>query len=498
MFSPPFLLATFVAILSFLATPSLAVAVARASGSLKLVSGKTFTFRYSTKDKNEKNWIGLYYSSGGGPVNQKQNQDSLVWKYAPYHNGTLELDPKGLSVGTYKAFFLAKDGYQWLADPITVTNAGPAGAVSWLVDSVRLQNARQGSSYRASVRGLVKGGSSVTFSISNGDWAKINNDGVITGTPGSSAKDTTFTVTAKGSDGKTDTVKVTVPVRKSGAKLVENLQVMTYNLWHGGTKVKNYHEKQVRFIATSGADLVGMQETTGGHALRLANALGWYPVQGSSAGIISRYPIEAWSNKLGHGQWARVALDGSKQLLTLFNVHLGYNPYGPYDFCFDKLSVAQTLKNEEKSKRTPQIKATVDAMKTDIARAASVPLLLTGDFNAPSHLDYTPALKSKNCGYDNVPWPTSVYPTNATLTDSFRVAHPDPVKTQGTTWSPIYLKNNNRPEPMDRIDFIYFKGSLSVVDSKTLLVGKPKPEPDHANNEWTSDHRAVMTTFKLK
>ncbi|EJD41657.1 endonuclease/exonuclease/phosphatase family [Auricularia subglabra TFB-10046 SS5] len=497
MIAPSLLLATTVAILTFLAAPSLAAATARASGTLSLVSGKAFTFRYTTPSPDGTNWVGLYYSSGGGPANQQMDQQSLVWKYAPNTDGTVQLDPNGFTAGTYTAYFLAKDGYAWLADPINVTWAGDAGAIAWLADDVRLHNARQGNAYRADVRGLVKGGTTVTFSIANGGWAKISNDGIITGTPDTSAADTTFTITATGAQGATSKISVTVPVRKAGTKLVESLKVMTFNLWHGGSQVNSYHEKQVRFLATSGADVVGLQETTGGHAMRIANALGWHVLQGGDPGIISRYPIVATDRSLGYGQWARIALDGTAQQITLWNVHLGYTPYGPYDFCFDKLSVAQTLQNEEKSSRTPQIRATVAAMQADISKAANVPVLLVGDFNAPSHLDYTDALKQKNCGYSNVPWPTSVYPTNATLIDSFRVANPDPVKVEGITWSPIYLKNGNRAEPLDRIDFIYFKGPLSVVDSRTVVVGSPTPEPNHAANEWTSDHSAVVTTFKL-
>jgi hypothetical protein len=29
------------------------------------------------------------------------------------------------------------------------------------------------------------------------------------------------------------------------------------------------------------------------------------------------------------------------------------------------------------------------------------------------------------------------------------------------------------------------------------LVGDPKPYSQHENNEWTSDHRAVLTWFQL-
>jgi endonuclease/exonuclease/phosphatase family metal-dependent hydrolase len=136
-------------------------------------------------------------------------------------------------------------------------------------------------------------------------------------------------------------------------------------------------------------------------------------------------------------------------------------------------------------------------MEDDLANSDSVPVVLLGDFNAPSHLDYTESLREKNCGYANVSWPTSTHPTDAGMIDSFRVVHPDPAARQGITWSPIFLTNNGRPEPLDRIDFIYHKSGMTVLSSEDIVVGNPSPEPNHQNNEWTSDHAVVLTVFEL-
>jgi exonuclease III len=146
------------------------------------------------------------------------------------------------------------------------------------------------------------------------------------------------------------------------------------------------------------------------------------------------------------------------------------------------------------------MEATLRGMKNHLDQADETPVFLVGDFNAPSHLDWVDGLKEKNCGYSNVRWPTSVLPEEAGLIDSFRVANPDPVKVQGTTWSPVTIWNNaNRREPQDRIDFILHKGkSLKVTDSHTVVVGKPLPIPDTKYNEWFSDHAAVLTTYELE
>jgi hypothetical protein len=70
----------------------------------------------------------------------------------------------------------------------------------------------------------------------------------------------------------------------------------------------------------------------------------------------------------------------------------------------------------------------------------------------------------------------------------------------GTTWSPIFPLSEGDtgiPEPQDRIDFIYATKQLKVTTSRTTVVGMPQPPPNEADNEWTSDHAAVITFFEL-
>ena len=53
------------------------------------------------------------------------------------------------------------------------------------------------------------------------------------------------------------------------------------------------------------------------------------------------------------------------------------------------------------------------------------------------------------------------------------------------------------PEPQDRIDYVLHRG-LTVRDARTLVSGSPRPWPDVADNDWPSDHAAVLTSFALK
>lgn len=456
--------------------------------------------KYTTSQPNDRNWVGIYSANGGGPVNQEQDQPSLTWDWAPGSVGEVTLSTDSLSPGEYKVFFLADNGYKWLSAPIGAKVQG-SGPFDFIVKDITTKNARQGDKFEAILSNLVSqpGDENTKFTIvGDGDWASISPSGVISGTPSASARDTAFRVEAKDKSGTVASISVQIPVRPSGSTLVEDLRVMSFNLWHGGTQVSNYHEKQVRFLADKNADIVGFQESFGGHGDRLARALGWYSWQGPDVSIISRYPITEVYTATSVSGSVKISLDGANSEIILWNCHLGFDPYGPYDFCFDKMSIDQVLQREAESGRTPQIQEITEKMQEQLSNADNVPVFLLGDFNAPSHLDWTEANKGQHCNVGDVSWPTSKYPTDAGLIDSYRVAHPDPVSDEGITWSPIYLDNYGRPEPLDRIDFVYHKGQkVSVQNSEATVVGNPTPEPNQQNNEWTSDHKAVLTTYKL-
>ncbi|KAH6696881.1 exonuclease III [Plectosphaerella plurivora] len=454
-----------------------------------------FTFDYSTSQPHAKNWIGIYTSTGG-PMDQVQVEAALKWAYAPASSGSVAIPADDLPGGSYRAFFLAQDGYRWLTSPIVVKVAG----ISFPRGTVTLRNAKVGVAYSASVGGLTS--ASATFSkVSGPEWVSVNSSGALNGTPTSSGI-TTVTVRASGNDATAELV-VTIPVRSSGDCLVQNVHVMTYNMWAGGSRMNNYHQKQLRALIDTNVDIVGLQEADPNRASELAKALGWY--YWASAGnarnaVLSRYPLAETYDHVGVSVAARVALDGSKQEINVWTTHLTAYPYGPYEACNERKTVQQILATEDSSGRTGQVTTIVNAMRAHIAAKDAIPVLLLGDFNAPSHLDWSPALQSKNCGYANIQWPTSRIPTEAGLIDSFRVHNPNPVMVQGTTWSPIYPFSDGatgRPEPQDRIDYIYHAGNVQVLDSRTYVLGKPSPVPGHTNNEWTSDHAAVLTQYKL-
>ena len=271
------------------------------------------------------------------------------------------------------------------------------------------------------------------------------------------------------------------------ADLVEDaaveLRVMTFNIWQGGTKVDFF--KVVEAIKAAGADIIGIQEPQASLPA-LAYQLDFY--YHPELSILSRYPIVEPPEAAGH--FVYVMVDETRGV-AVSNVHLRAYPYGPY-MLRDGETIEAVLENERY--HIDQISLKLKVLQ-ELA-TAGVPVFLTGDFNVPSHLDWTAAVaESSTEPYRvEVTWPVSVALEEAGFRDTYREVFPDPVAHPGYTWSPGYphpvLDEN---EVHDRIDFVYAAGPSTTLASQ--IVGEKGPLTDIVVVPWPSDHRAVVSTF---
>ncbi|MFC5219565.1 endonuclease/exonuclease/phosphatase family protein [Streptomyces coerulescens] len=483
--------------------------------SSRVEVGEPITLTYFTYHPDPENWVALE-SDGGPDVRRALAPSAKV--------GTATLSTEGLAPGTYSASFRAKENSVLLAEPVKfrVTADEP---LRFLTSSIPLRNARALAPYRATVGGLVRhAGDDLAFrKVSGPRWVRVGKDGSLFGTPhqdDAGPSPQKVTIEARNADGETSTATAEVHVGKPGAQLVPHLRMMTWNMAYGGSEVNGARDKQLALLLDHDVDVVGIQEGDADTAKELAEALGWYYQQtedvdgdeDSVLGVLSRYPIlsqrpvEVPSEVGALAMRTMISLDEHhKQDLVVWSTHLFYEPYGPYDACFGRLTEKELIAREDASGRTAEIKTVLAAMQPDLQHASRTPVLLTGDFNAPSHLDWT--ARTKRCGSTSVAWPTSILPAKAGLKDSFRMANPDPVSEPGNTWSPIYPTftggygyddHVGEPEPQDRIDFVYFKGGLSALTSDALAPGNPEPAPQHRDNLYPSDHAAVLSVFRVR
>jgi endonuclease/exonuclease/phosphatase family metal-dependent hydrolase len=266
----------------------------------------------------------------------------------------------------------------------------------------------------------------------------------------------------------------------------EPLTVQTFNVWYGGGQVEL--DRIGDAIEAAGADVVGVQEPEG-NLRRIAEKAGMSYTD-ETLHLISHYPIYAVER--GGVRFAYVAV-GPGRVVAIGNVHLPATPYGP-EMVRDGKSAAEVLGTERET-RLPEIRPYLRPLARQAARG--VPTFLTGDFNSPSHLDWTPAVAAvrPQVKYP-LNWPVSVALARAGFRDSYREAHPDPVARPGLTWTagtpPPRIRDR---ETLDRIDWVTVTGPATTLASK--LVGEPGGPDVDIGVPWGSDHRSVASSFDV-
>jgi endonuclease/exonuclease/phosphatase family metal-dependent hydrolase len=261
------------------------------------------------------------------------------------------------------------------------------------------------------------------------------------------------------------------------------LRVLAWNIWNGGREdgIDLGVERVVECIRTSGADLIAMQETYGSGP-RIADALGYHLyLRSSNLSVISRYPVIEHHDHFRPFNFGGVTLElAPSRRLKLFSLWIHYLP----DFCNDVqqegMTAAQLIAAEGET-RAGEMREILDELKPHLAE--SIPLIVAGDFNSPSHLDWVQSANPLHCNL-TVEWPVSKDMAEAGFLDAYRQIYPNPTTHFGHTWTP------RSPQSwQDRIDYIYYLG-------KGLRCQNAEVHNRHAT-QWPSDHAAVLASFTL-
>jgi len=270
-----------------------------------------------------------------------------------------------------------------------------------------------------------------------------------------------------------------------------SLKVMTWNIWHGGLhgdKASDFVKDTVstvnvlKVIEEETPDILFMQETYC-CGMDVANQAGYpYSWRGSSnLSMHSKYPfidtIEIFKSFNSHA----AVIDVNGQHILCVNIWLHYLPDTFEDI--KELSPDSLIKGEGTT-RLKEIKAILHSVDS-LERILNMPIILGGDFNSGSHLDW--GENTKQSHYDKVvEWPVSKLMIDRGYMDSFREVNTDPLKSLDGTWG--FLSDDIIS---DRIDFIYFKGDgIGIKTSKIV-------QDDPVDGFFNSDHRAILSVFKI-
>lgn len=287
----------------------------------------------------------------------------------------------------------------------------------------------------------------------------------------------------------------------------EDLRVLSWNVQEGANHFEQGPEKALGIIKTSGANLVLMQESYDIAGERpklgpwLATQLGWQAHQriGTAMCILTKFEIaETFSHSAWNAIGARIKAPGLE--VIAWSCWLDYRAYLP-DFwqANPDASPADLLACETThSDRAKQTQAILARLKKLRHLDGPLPLLVGGDWNCPSHLDYGTETRRLHRNL-TLPLPSSLALEQAGFMDTFRTLHPSALKTPGATWSPLYRTEakTRKPMPMDRIDRLYLRASgLKPVSATVYPQRLESAAIRRAKRLFPSDHAAVLTVLR--
>jgi len=271
-----------------------------------------------------------------------------------------------------------------------------------------------------------------------------------------------------------------------------SFSVMTWNIWHGGLhgdKSLDFEQDTantvnvLKVLLQESPDILFMQETYC-CGMEIAKEAGYpYSWRGSSnLSIHSKHPIVDTIEIFRPFNSHAVIIDVNGSSMLFVNLWLHYLP----DYFQDiKTMSSDSLIFGEGTSRLQEIKSIMNCVDS-LERILNLPVIVGGDFNSGSHLDWTELTKEAHYG-KVVEWPVSKLMADLGYADSFREANADPLETMDGTWG--FLSDDIIS---DRIDFIYYKGDgMSSTHSRIVMDDPP-------GGIFYSDHIAILSIFELR
>ena len=301
----------------------------------------------------------------------------------------------------------------------------------------------------------------------------------------------------------------------SGNEMDGRLRVLVWNAWRGGNEVDRGPEKVLQVVRDVKPDLVLMQESYDIDGDRptlgrwIASELGWHAHQSESPHLCVISPRKIAATHF-HDPWHGVGVrieDDQGRAFVAWSIWLDYRAYITYALRDDPtMSDQQLLALEtDASARLKEVKALLEDVDAVSAKEPGIPTLVGGDFNCPSHLDWTVDTARMYRHRRNLDLPVSLTMYEDGFVDVFREVHPDPIQRPGITWSPMFReKADGTVQAFDRIDRLYLRNPsagewmLVPVAARTLPEGWEDDRIPVPQRVFPSDHGAVVLDLEWK
>lgn len=313
--------------------------------------------------------------------------------------------------------------------------------------------------------------------------------------------------------------------------------VLQWNIWQEGTMVPGGYDAIVEEIVRLKPDFVTFSEVRNYHntnfTARLTASLRergetYYSFYSYDSGLLSRYPITdsttVFPEKDDHGSIYRMLTEVHGRKVAVYTAHLDYlndayyNVRGYDGSTWEEIpiptSVEEVLEVNDASLRDDAIRLFIEAAQKD--REAGYAVILGGDFNEPSHLDWIEETKDLYAHAGLViPWTVTTLLEEAGFIDTYRTLYPNPVTHPGITfpddnpakeierltWTP---KSDER----ERIDYIFYAPHEGLRLKDAIIFGHEgsiaysKRVPNETQDKfllplgvWPTDHKGLLVTF---
>ena len=320
----------------------------------------------------------------------------------------------------------------------------------------------------------------------------------------------------------------------------KQLSVFQLNIWQEGTMIEHGYDAIVQEIADKNADIVMLSEVRNYQAdfvQRLLRSLkergivyhGISSHASLDVALLSKYPITdqqpLYPVDAQIGSVLKTRITAQNKPFLFYSVHLDYTNYACYlprgydGVTWEKLpqpisDVDTIIQANRKSKRDEAIRDIIADVQQE---AAGQTIIIAGDFNEPSHLDWTASTKHL---FDHrgavVPWDCSVLLQEAQFIDAFRQIYPNPVTHPGFTFAAFNkdaklsdLAWAPEADDRDRIDYIYYQpadgvylATIQVVGPvETIRYGKKQGKDSEdgfilPKGTWPTDHKGLLAHFR--
>lgn len=319
-----------------------------------------------------------------------------------------------------------------------------------------------------------------------------------------------------------------------------DVSMLQFNIWQEGTVIPQGYDAIVQEITRLKPDFVMLSEVRNYHGTRFCDrivhslreqGLTYYSFYSDDSGLLSRYPITdsatVFPLKNDHGSIYKLRTTLHGHPCAVYTAHLDYlndtyyevRGYDGNSWSKMEAPLTDTIeihRRNARSMRDEAINNFIQDARQEIQNGSLV--FLGGDFNEPSHRDWTEATRDSADHHGVViSWPATTTLEQNGFRDAYRTLYPNPVTHPGYTYPsdnkdlpPSKITWAPDADERDRIDYVFYYPRKELKIKEAAILGpdacirkgvrykeRTKDKFLLPISTWPSDHKGVWVRFRL-